>query len=207
MRSHRTRRRYERVIPKPDLVIEDTPSPTTSFAKLEPSRARERRNYEATEEDNATFRKVVEELLESLDVDYKVDYTHEDFQRAVIEVDDRAAGLLIGKQGSGIDALETLLSRMTSHQCAHPVPVQADVNGYRQRHEDELRETALVRARRVLETGEDEEFHPLHARDRRIVHLAVKTLGPELTTYSVGYGGEKAVIIRRTAPDSPDEID
>lgn len=205
MRSHRTRRRYERVIPKPDVVIDDTPTPTTSFERLEPSRARERRNYEATEGDNAAFRKVVGELLDSLDVEYTVDYAHEDFQRAVIEVGDTAAGLLIGKQGSGIDALETLMSRMTSHQCEHAVPVQADVNGYRERHEEELRETALVRARRVLETGEDEEFRPLHARDRRIVHLAVKTLGPELTTYSVGHGGEKAVVIRRTVTDSTEE--
>ena len=206
MRSRRTRRRYERIIPKPDVVIEDTPAQTApSFERLEPSRARERRNYEATEQDNLTFRKVVEELLDSLDVEYKVDYVHEDYQRAVIEVGDQAAGLLIGRQGSGIDALETLLSRMTSHQCEHPVPVQADVNEYRQRHEDELRETALVRAQRVLETGDDEEFRPLHARDRRIVHLAVKTLGPGLTTYSVGHGGEKAVVIRRTDPDLPEE--
>ena len=205
MRSRRTRRRYERVIPKPDVVIEDTPTPTASFERLEPSRARERRDYEATEEDNAIFRKVVGELLDSLDVEYKVDFVHEDYQRAVIEVGDRSAGLLIGRQGSGIDALETLFSRMTSHQCAHPVPVQADVNEYRKRHEEELRETALVRAQRVLETGEDEEFRPLHARDRRVVHLAVKTLGPELTTYSVGHGGEKAIVIRRTTPDSPQE--
>jgi spoIIIJ-associated protein len=193
------------VIPKPEVVIEDAPTPTTSFERLEPSRARERRNYEATEDDNTRFRAVAEALLDSLDVEYTVDYTHGDFQRAAIEVGDGAAGLLIGKQGSGIDALETLLSRMTSHQCAHAVPVQADVNGYRKRHEEELHETALVRAQRALETGEDEEFRPLHARDRRIVHLAVKTLGPELTTYSVGHGGEKAVVIRRTDPDSAEE--
>ena len=50
MRSRRTRRRYERVIPKPEVVIEDTPTPTASFERLEPSRARERRAYDATEE-------------------------------------------------------------------------------------------------------------------------------------------------------------
>ena len=205
MRSRRTRRRYERVVPKPDVIIEDTPAQTASVERMEPSYARERRAYDATEEDNTTFRKVVAELLDSLDVDYKVDYAHEDFQRAVIEVGDEAAGLLIGKRGSGIDALETLLSRMTSHQCAHPVPVQADVNEYRKRREEELQEDALALARRVLDTGDDEEFQPLHARDRRIVHLAVKSLGPELTTYSVGHGGEKAVVIRRTDPNSTTE--
>jgi predicted RNA-binding protein Jag len=155
MRSRRTRRRFERVVPKPEVVIEDTPQHQVPIGNLEPSRARERRTYEPTEEDNATFRQVVAELLDSLEVEYSVDYSHGDYQRVSIEVGDRQAGTLIGKRGSGIDALETLISRMVSHQRERAVPVQADVNEYRKRHEDDLREEALVRAQRVLETGED----------------------------------------------------
>ena len=151
----------------------------------------------SSEEDNAVFRKVVAELLDSLEVEYSVEFAHEEYQRASISVEERQAGVLIGKRGSGIEALETLMSRMTSHQCEHAVPVQADVNEYRKRHEEELREEALVRAKRVLETGDDDEFHPMNARDRRVVHLAVQSLGDELTTYSVGHGGEKAIVVRK----------
>ena len=64
MRSRRRRSRFERVIPKPEVVIEDVPEQHVELTNLEPSKARERRVYEATEEDNAVFRKVVEELLE-----------------------------------------------------------------------------------------------------------------------------------------------
>lgn len=202
MRSRRRRSRFERVIPKPEVVIEDTPTQEVELGSLEPSRARERRAYQATEEDNAVFRKVAEELLESLEVEYSVEFAHEEYQRAFISVGDREAGALIGKRGSGIDALETLMSRMTSHQCEHAVPVQADVNEYRKRHEEELREEALVRARRVLETGDDDHFQPMNARDRRVVHLAVQSLGDQLTTYSVGHGGEKAIVVRKAEPEA-----
>lgn len=197
MKSRRTRRRFERIIPKPEVVIEDTPTPSVAVENLEPSRARERRSYEPTEEDNTIFRKVTGEMLESLEVDYEVSFAHEDYQRAFIEVGERQAGTLIGKRGAGIDALELLLSRMASHQAAHSVPVQADVNEYRKRREDELREDALVRGRRVLDTGDDDQLPPMNARERRVVHLAVQSLGDGLTTYSVGHGGEKAIVIRR----------
>jgi spoIIIJ-associated protein len=203
MRSRRTRRRFERVVPKPEVVIEDTPQHQVPIGNLEPSRARERRTYEPTEEDNVAFRKVVEELLDSLEVEYSVDYSHGDYQRVSIEVGDRQAGTLIGKRGSGIDALETLISRMVSHQRERAVPVQADVNEYRKRREEDLREEALVRAQRVLETGEDDQFQPMSARDRRVVHLAVQSLGDQLTTYSVGHGGEKAIVIRKA--DAPQQ--
>ena len=202
MRSRRTRRPYERIIPKPDVVIEEVAEHQVPLGRMEPSKARERRTYEPSEQDNAAFRKVAEETLESLEVEYSVRFVHEDYQRVFIEVGDGDAGLLIGKRGSGIDALETLISRMTSHQCEHPVPVQADVNEYRKRREEELREDALVRARRVLESGDDDQFQPMSARDRRVVHLAVQSLGDELTTYSVGHGGEKAIVLRRS--DKPE---
>jgi spoIIIJ-associated protein len=201
MRSRRRRSRFEKVIPKPDVIIEDVPEQQVPLTNLEPSKARERRTYESSEEDNAVFRKVVEELLESFDIEYSVEFAHEEYQRVYIDVEERQAGVLIGKRGSGIEAIETLISRMTSHQCEHAVPVQADVNEYRKRHEEELREEALVRARRVLETGEDDQFQPMNARDRRIVHLAVQSLGDELTTYSVGHGGEKAIVVRRAESD------
>lgn len=202
MRSRRSRRRFERVIPKPEVVIEETPDqPPVAYEQLEPSRARERRTYEPSDEDNAAFRRVVTETLDALDVDYTVDFAHEDYQRAFIEVGDREAGALIGKRGAGIDSLELLFGRMASHQCRHAVPVQADVNEYRKRREEELREDALVRARRVLDTGEDEHLPSMNARERRVVHLAVQSLGDELTTYSVGHGAEKAVVIRRNDDD------
>ena len=200
MRSRRIRSRFSRPLPKPELVIEETTQhrdgPEIDVASLEPSRARERDPYEASTEDNDAFVRVVEELLDATELEYEVEFEHGEYQRAFVSVGDRQAGALIGKRGSGLEALETLLGRMTSHQVGHAVPVQVDVNEYRARHEDELRGLARDLARRVLDSGKDEHLEPMSARDRRVVHLAVQEF-KGLQTYSVGHGATKHIVIHR----------
>lgn len=207
MRSRRTRRRYERVIPKPDVVIEEQAAPTAhaanpvSLESIEPSKARERVTYVPSDEDNDIFERVIVETLDALEIDYEVELEHGDYQRASISIGDSEAGALIGRRGAGIDALETLISRMSSHQAGHSVPVQVDVNEYRSRHEQELREDAVARAKRVLDTGQDDHLQPMNPRDRRVVHLAVQEM-KGLDTYSLGHGSSKHIVIHPTAKPS-----
>jgi len=197
MRSRRTRKRYERTIPKPEVVIEEAAAPQpVSLKDVAPSRARERETYEPTQSDNDAVVAVTEELLDAMDVDAEIEYRHEEYQRVAIEVPENRAGTLIGKRGSGIEALEVLLSRMASHKAGRMIPLQADVNGYRFDHEESLRELARDLASRVLETGEDEHLRPMNGRDRRIVHLEIEGMDG-LETYSLGEGAEKHIVIHR----------
>lgn len=198
-RRRRRRSRFEVIRPKPELVLEETPESgdePVPIEKLEPSRAKKRPVYEPTEEDNDLFVRVLEELLEAIDVDYEIEFEHGDYQRAAIEVPDKRAGALIGRRGASIDALELLTGRMVSHQAGRSVPVQLDVNDYREREAEQLREEARERAERVLETGRDEKFPPMQARLRRIVHLAVENV-EGLKTYTLGHGAEKRVVLHR----------
>jgi spoIIIJ-associated protein len=197
MRSRRSRKRYERTIPKPEIVIDETPTPTVSLEDATPSRARERPAYEPSAEDDAAVVEVTEDLLDAADVDADIEFLHEDYQRVWIEVDPKGAGTLIGKRGSGIEALEVLISRMASHKVGHMVPVQVDVNQYRAKHEEELRELAKELAARVLESGVDEHLQPMNARDRRVVHLTVQEM-EGLETYSLGEGSAKHIVIHKT---------
>lgn len=199
MRSRRIRSRFSRPLPKPELIIEaSTPAPAREvfLGNVEPSRAREREAYVPTPEDDETVKRVVEELLTSAEVEFEARYEHAAFQRVFVSVEDREAGLLIGRRGSGLEALETLVGRMVSHQVGHAVPVQVDVNEYRARHEKDLREEANELAQKVLRTGSDEHLAPMSARDRRVVHLAIEGMDG-LQTFSIGYGGDKHIVIRR----------
>ena len=196
--SRRRRKRFERIVPKPELVIsENAPPPPVPIEKLEPSRAKERPVYRASEEDNEAFVRVVDEVLEATDLDYEVVYEHEDYQRAFITIEERQAGALIGRRGANIDALELLLGRMASHQVGHNVPVQIDVNEYRKRLEDELREMALAEARAVGETGSDAHLPMMNPRQRRVVHLTIQDMDG-LETYTMGEGATKHVVIHKT---------
>jgi spoIIIJ-associated protein len=200
MRSRRTRGKYERIIPKPSLVIEvAAPQEQQSYSleRARPSRARERVRYEASEEDNKAFISAVQAFMESTGIEFEARYEHAEYQRAFIEVDSGEAGALIGKRGASIEAMETLLARMTSHQVNRGVPVQVDVNSYRERHEEELRDDALARAKRVLETGADDPLPPMGARDRRVVHLALEKMDG-VETFSVGDGPSKHIVIHRS---------
>ena len=198
MRSRRIRSRFSRPMPKPELIIGGTPAPREiPVGAVEPSRAREREPYTASAEDNATVKRVVEELLVAAGVGYEAEFEHDDFQRVYVRVDDGDAGALIGKRGAGLEALETLVGRMVSHQAGRAVPVQVDVNEYRARYEDDLRAEALAQAERVLRSGQDEHLPPMSARDRRVVHLAIQEM-KGLQTLSLGHGPTKHVVIHRT---------
>ena len=195
--SRRHRKRFERILPKPEIIITDTPAAApVAIRDLIPSKAKDRPVYVATEEDNAAFERVLIETLDASDLDYEVDLEHGTYQRARISVDERHAGALIGRRGSSIDALELLVGRMASHQVGHNVPVQIDVNEYRQRLEDEIRQSALARAKRVAETGEDEHMPVMSARERRVVHLAIEDM-EGIETYTVGEGASKHIVIHQ----------
>ena len=193
----RTRKRFERTIPKPEIVIEEAaPAAPVSLADVKPSRARERATYEPSDEDNAAVRAVAEEFVGAMEVDAQLEFVHEAYQRVAIEVPESRAGALIGKRGSGIEAIETLLARMVSHKAGRLVPVQVDVNGYRSDHEDGLRDLARDLGQRVMETGVDEHLRPMNGRDRRVVHLEIERM-EGLETYSLGEGASKHIVIHR----------
>jgi spoIIIJ-associated protein len=59
---------------------------------------------------------------------------------------------------------------------------------------EELRLAANVAAEKVLKTGVPYEFAPMSARERRIVHLALRD-HPELTTQSQGEGMRRCVVV------------
>jgi len=191
-----TQRRSEgRSFPKPELVLTETPpAPKVTQLGIEPSHARPREEYHPTPEDDRLVEEVVEELLTALGIPCEARYEHADYQRIFIAVGEKDAGSLIGRHGAGVDALEHLLGRMISQRCGSHVPVQVDVNDYRAREEERLREDAREAAEEARRTGDEIHFDPMNPRERRIVHLAVQDI-PGIETYTVGEGRHRHVVM------------
>jgi len=103
-------------------------------------------------------------------------------------------GLLIGKHGETLYALEHLLNRIVHKDRNEQGRVRVDVGGYRERRDDQLREKALGMARRVKETGREVSTDPLFSPDRRIIHLALSN-DTSVRTYTVGDGLYKSVVV------------
>lgn len=103
-------------------------------------------------------------------------------------------GVLIGRRGETLGALQFVTNMILSRRTHRGIKVQVDVEGYRIRREETLRSLALRMAARVQETGLPLTLEAMPPNERRIVHL---TLGenPAVTTASHGEGDQRRVVI------------
>ena len=110
------------------------------------------------------------------------------------------AGLLIGREGQTLAALQYLASRMVSHGMDAAVRVQLDIGDYRLRQDEKLRAVALSLAEKARATGRPYSTRPLSSYHRRIIHLALQD-ADDLQTRSSGEGPLKRVVISRRRPE------
>ena len=103
-------------------------------------------------------------------------------------------GLLIGRHGSHIAALQYVVNVILSHSLDGNNPVTVDIDGYKRRREEALEEIAQRTSAEVRDYGEPVELSPMPAAERRIIHLAIQD-DPDLTTESIGDGPSRRVRI------------
>ena len=112
----------------------------------------------------------------------------------VIDINGPDSGLLIGRRGNTLHSLQFIVQSIVRQQYDEDVRVALDVEQYRQRREDSLREMADRVADRVAQTGRGITLEPMAPSDRRVIHLY---LGDRqgIRTESVGYGDSRKVQI------------
>lgn len=111
-----------------------------------------------------------------------------------IDIEGPDAGRVIGKRGSVLEAIQYLTTRVVHRPGDARRHVQVDAEGYRARHEDQLAEMAQKLGQRVAKEGKIITFDPMSARDRRIVHVALKDV-QGVRTESHGEGPDRRVQI------------
>ncbi len=104
------------------------------------------------------------------------------------------AGVLIGKNGQTLDALQYILNRIVNRQLEKKVLVVVDIENYRKRRRESLVEMAKKMAEKAKRLRRPVSTNPMSARDRRIIHLALKD-DRQLETKSKGEGLLKKVVI------------
>lgn len=109
---------------------------------------------------------------------------------------DEDSGLLIGREGQTLAALQYLVSRVVSRGMNAAVRVQLDAGEYRLRQDEKLREMALALAEKVRQSGRSYSTRPLSSYHRRIVHVCLQD-AEDVQTRSTGDGPMKRVVIMR----------
>jgi len=124
-----------------------------------------------------------------------------DAPTVVLDVEGRDLGVLIGRRGETLQALQYVTMQLVQRKLRRWVRVTVDVAGYRDRQEAVLRAKALRTAERVQRAQTPIAMEPMRPNERRIVHLALSD-HPTVTTYSIGLGDERRVVVspRTAAP-------
>jgi spoIIIJ-associated protein len=111
-----------------------------------------------------------------------------------LNIEGDTSGLLIGRKGKTLDALQFIVNRIVNKTLDRRTRVVVDSENYRQRRRDSLTQMALRMGDKAKRIGKPVTTNPLNPRERRIIHLALKEDG-RLHTKSKGEGLLKKVVI------------
>lgn len=116
-------------------------------------------------------------------------------ERILFNLHGEGLGILIGKHGQTLDALQYLTNLAAGKEFHHHYFILLDVENYRERRKDTLEALARRLAAKVKRTGEEVRLEPMAAGERRIIHLALQDDGA-VTTESEGEAPHRYVVIK-----------
>jgi spoIIIJ-associated protein len=149
---------------------------------------------EALDEDADLAADFVEGLLDILDLPGDIEIEVSDNQ-AVVTIQDVGSGLLIGRRGATLDALQELVRACVQRQTERRTHVRVDVEGYRARQLEKLRERCREAIAEVRETEAPVKLEPMDAFERKMMHDLVAAAGG-VTSASEGAEPRRRVVIR-----------
>src|SRR5437660_8387637 len=103
-------------------------------------------------------------------------------------------GLLIGRRGETLAALQLLVSLIVGHRTKHRMRILIDAENYRERREENLRSLALRVAQQVRNYRRAIALEAMPPHERRIVHIALSE-SKDISTESIGEGDARRVVI------------
>jgi spoIIIJ-associated protein len=111
-----------------------------------------------------------------------------------VEITGKDLSILIGRQAETLNALQYIAGLMVSKEIGHSLTLVIDVQGYRKRREQQLRQLARRMADQAIKTGRRQVLEPMPANERRIIHIELRD-HPQVTTESIGEEPRRKVTI------------
>jgi spoIIIJ-associated protein len=145
-------------------------------------------------------RETVQELLEKMKVRAQVTahFGEPDDARSkaplLVDVRGDDLSILIGPKAETLNALQYISGLMISKELGRSVPLVLDVEGYRARRTQQIRQLARRMAEQAVRTGRRQALEPMPASERRLVHIELRD-HPQVTTESIGEDPRRKVTI------------
>ena len=117
-----------------------------------------------------------------------------DKDRLTLHIQGGNAGILIGRKGQTLDAMQFLTDKIINRRSEARVRVRVDIEGYMETRKANLEQLAFKMADKAKKTGRPATINQMSAQDRRIVHLALKD-DSQVRTQSMGDGYYRRLVI------------
>lgn len=135
----------------------------------------------------------LEDVLEKMDIKAEVEMSMNKEQIKMVISGDKM-GLLIGKRGENLDALQYLVNLVVNKNTEKYTRVILDTENYRQRREETLKKLAFRLAKKSSQTKQKVILEPMNPYDRRIIHSALQH-SKTVKTYSQGKEPYRKIVI------------
>lgn len=148
-----------------------------------------------------TAKQILAGLLKMMQIDSPV-VAEETEEAIILSIQGDGSGLLIGKRGQNLDAIQYFVNKATHRSPNGHKMIIIDTEDYRKRREESLVALALRLGEKVKKTKKPVTVGHMNAHDRRVIHLAMQN-DASLTTKSRGEGEYRKIVIlpARRGPD------
>jgi len=135
----------------------------------------------------------VEQLLKKMRINARVNVKQQD-ESIEISISGQDLGVLIGRRGQTLDALQYLTTLAVNKKTADFVPVSIDIGDYRKKLQLSIERTSLAAMNKVKETGQKVILNPMTPAERRLVHMVLSEEA-DIVTYSIGEEPRRKVVV------------
>ncbi len=168
----------------------------------QPAARREVVSLSADEAENlvSITKATVTELLEHMDIPASVEAQlgepddQETAAPVLVDIKGGDLSILIGRHAETLNALQLITRLIVGKEVGHAAHIVIDVEGYRKRREEGLRELARKIAKQAVSTGRRQALEPMSPAERRIIHMELRD-SSEVTTESTGEEPKRKVTI------------
>jgi spoIIIJ-associated protein len=158
-----------------------------------PGQAEKDRADVSAEAPTAVARRILEGILKRMGLDCPVT-VEENSEKIVLDIKGDGSGLLIGKRGQNLDAIQYIVNKAVSKHTTNRKMIVVDTGSYRKKREESLIALAEKLAEKVKKSKKTLTVGHMNAHDRRVIHLALQN-DESLTTRSRGEGEFRKIVI------------
>jgi spoIIIJ-associated protein len=136
----------------------------------------------------------IQNVLDGFGIEASIEEYEGDEGEIILDIVGDDLGLLIGRHGRTLDALQVLVAAITNRKIGFRYPVLVDVEGYRNRRRVKLEEMGQRAAERAVRQKSPVKLRPMSSLERRVIHMCLRD-DARVTTASEGEEPFRAVVV------------